>query len=235
MLIRDTNFAALAVTFGNSALVSGQATSIRFSRNGDRSKALTIALNGAGVSAFGLPATIVIPSGSSFVDRQVVAPSVSQSSVYGLLTSADWYSGAMASVQVAVANSGFSAWIAPYTNLSDATPQGDPDHDGISNLLEYVLNGNPSASSTEILPTLTNDSANFVFTFRLREASGQDTTQIFQYCTGMSNWTNVNITGIKGSQVAIGAADGNGVQTVTVTIPKGVNTKMFGRLQVFQP
>jgi hypothetical protein len=235
MLIRDANSAALAVTFGNSELVPGQSTSIRFSRNDDRSKALTIALDGAGVTAFGLPATIVIPSGSSFVDRQVVAPNVSESLIYGLQTSADWYSGAVTSVQVTVTISDYSVWITPYTNLSDTTPQGDPDHDGIPNLLEFVLNGNPGASSTEILPTLIKDSGNFVFTFRRREVSVKDTTQIFQYSTGVNNWTNVNITGAKGDQVTIGATDGNGVQTVTVTIPKGINSKMFGRLQVFQP
>ncbi len=235
MLIRDANSAKLAVTFGKSELVSGQVTSIRFSRNGDRSNALTMTLSGAGVTAFGLPTTIVIPAGSSFMDRQVIAPSVSQSSVFELQTSADWYSGAVASVQVTEANSGFSAWIAHYTNLSDSTPQGDSDHDGIPNLLEYVLNGNPGVSSTEILPVLIEDSANFVFTFRRRETSGQDTTQIFQYSTDMDNWASVNITGIKGAQVAIGTADGNGVQIVTVTIPKGVNAKMFGRFQVFQP
>jgi hypothetical protein len=38
---------------------------------------------------------------------------------------------------------------------ADASPAADPDRDGLPNLTEYALGGNPLAPSTEILPTAT--------------------------------------------------------------------------------
>ncbi|MEI6607484.1 MAG: cadherin-like beta sandwich domain-containing protein, partial [Verrucomicrobiota bacterium] len=131
--------------------------------------------------------------------------------------------------------SGYAAWIATYPGLVDATASGDPDHDGIPNLLEYVLNGNPGIASSAILPSVTKVANNFVFTFSRRVVSEQDTTQIFQYSSDLSHWTDVSITGTKGTEVALGSADGAGVQPVTVTIPQGASPTMFGRLKVMQP
>jgi len=37
----------------------------------------------------------------------------------------------------------FAGWIAGFPGLSDASPGGDPDHDGLSNLAEYYLGGRP--------------------------------------------------------------------------------------------
>jgi len=130
---------------------------------------------------------------------------------------------------------GYSAWIGSYAGLADATPLGDPDHDGILNLMEYVLNGNPTVASTDNLPVLSKIDNNFVFSFSRRQVSAQDTTQIFQYSSDLSDWTDVNVTGTLGSQVTIGTADSLGVQSVMVTIPQGSSTRMFGRLKVTQP
>ena len=66
-------------------------------------------------------------------------------------------------------------------------------------------------------------------------ASAQDTTQIFQYGSDLSHWTDVNVTGTAGSEVTLGTADGAGVQSVTVTIPQGGNSAMFGRLKILMP
>jgi len=81
-----------------------------------------------------------------------------------------------------------------------------------------------------------NDVAgNCVFNFSRRAVSAQDTTQIFQYSTDLSHWTDVMITSPTDSMVTLGSTDSNGVQTVTVTIPQGTNTKIFGRIKVTQP
>jgi alpha-tubulin suppressor-like RCC1 family protein len=131
--------------------------------------------------------------------------------------------------------SGYAGWIASCPVLADAAASGDPDHDGIPNLLEYVLNGDPGTASSAILPVVSKAGGNFVFTFSRRAASAQDTTQIFQYSSDLSHWTDVSVTGTKGTEVTIGTADGAGAQAVTVTIPQGVNTTLFGRLKVMQP
>jgi uncharacterized protein YjlB len=143
--------------------------------------------------------------------------------------------GRLQATSTVVAASGYTEWIGTYSGLADTTASGDPDHDGIPNLLEYVLNGNPQASSRAILPIISKIGGNFVFTFSRRVASAQDTTQIFQYSSDLSHWADVNITGTKGAEVTLGAADGAGVQAVTVTIPQGGKSFMFGRLKVLQP
>ena len=133
-------------------------------------------------------------------------------------------------VNVASGPAGYAAWISGFV-VGDSTPNGDPDGDGIENLLEYVLNGNPGTSSTAILPTQNSAGADYVFSFTRRAESPGDTTQVFQYGSNLSAWTDVAITA--GSQVVIGVASG-GLQQVTVTVPKS-GLALFGRLKATQP
>jgi autotransporter-associated beta strand protein len=130
---------------------------------------------------------------------------------------------------------GYASWIGGFS-VSDAGTAADPDYDGTSNLLEYVLNGDPSASDPAILPTLDSSGANFVFHFTRREESATDTTQVFQYGSDLVGWTPINITPPVGSEVTLGTPSG-GTQEVTVTISKSVAVggKLFGRLKASQP
>ena len=77
-------------------------------------------------------------------------------------------------------------------NLADA-PGGDDDSDGVPNLMEYVLGGNPVQSSSGILPAAATHAGNFVFTFRRVSSSTADTTQTFQYGSDLGAWTDVPI------------------------------------------
>ena len=114
----------------------------------------------------------------------------------------------------------------------DNAPTADPDNDGIDNLVEYVLqNGDPSVSTTGILPTLDASGANFVFTY-YRRAAATGTTQVFQYSPdlGVTPWIPV---AIPGSGVTVTPNDPSpGIDKVEIIVAKGANTKLFGRLQV---
>jgi len=118
-------------------------------------------------------------------------------------------------------------------------PMDDPNNNGIPNVLEYVLNGDPlnSEASTQILPTLDVSGSNFVFTFTRRVESADDITQVFEYGTDLSGWTDLNITAPTNAAVTLGTPTGGtpNLQTVTVTVAKGANTTMFGRLKASQP
>ncbi|MBN8456982.1 MAG: autotransporter-associated beta strand repeat-containing protein [Verrucomicrobia bacterium] len=130
----------------------------------------------------------------------------------------------------------FLAWIdATWPSLSDKTPGGDPDNDGIPNLLEYVFSGgDPSVSDSGILPTADAGGTNFVFTFHRRSDSTADTTQVFQYGSDLSGWTPVPV--VNGGQVVIlPNTPTSGIDKVVITIPKGANTSLFGRLGVTKP
>ena len=136
------------------------------------------------------------------------------------------------SIQV-VATDPFLAWIDTFfpgeTDPLIIGATADPDNDGIENLVEYVLkNGDPDASSTGILPTADASGANLVFTY-LRRTDATGTTQTFQYGNNLSGWTGVPV--IDGGIVSITSPEA-GIEEVVITVAKGAETKLFGRLQV---
>jgi fibronectin-binding autotransporter adhesin len=146
------------------------------------------------------------------------------------------------STQIAlVKNAGYDSW-ATAKGLTGANngPQQDPNNNGITNLMEYVLNGDPlnGESPQAILPTQDSSGANLVFTFHRLHESASDTTQVFQYGTDLTGWTDVAIAaGTYGSVTVAVTADfpATGIDEVVVTVPKGVNDKLFGRLYVTKP
>jgi len=137
-------------------------------------------------------------------------------------------------LSLSVSQDPFLTWITPF-EVEDETAEGDPDKDGIANLIEYVLaGGDPSLSSSDILPTLDASGTNFVFSFS-RRADATGTTQVFQYSPdlGATPWTDLAIPG--GAGVSVTDVEDDGIEEVVITVPKGSNTKLFGRLQVTQP
>ena len=137
------------------------------------------------------------------------------------------------------AGSGFNTWMdsfnPPLSDPNDRLPGADPDHDGISNLTEYVLyQGDPSVSSPAILPTASTPGSNVVFTLYRRNDSTTDTTQVFQYGSDLSGWTDLAIPGGAGVVVTPDTPSA-GIDKVEVTIDRTGNPKLFGRLKVVQP
>jgi hypothetical protein len=123
----------------------------------------------------------------------------------------------------------FTTWInANYPSLSDKTPGGDPDGDGVSNQAEFAFGLNPSLGS----------SCNPI-TAQLNKSTGQ-----FSYIrrdpalTGLAYtvWTSTNLLTwakdtIASAGQAVTATDGE-VQTVGVTLSAAaVNGKLFVRVQ----
>lgn len=131
----------------------------------------------------------------------------------------------------------FTNWLNLFPGLpaDQRSSLGDFDNDGIENLLEYVLNGSPSSADTTILPAISPGSTHLVFTFTRRGASAADTTQIFQYGSDLSGWTNLNITAPVASEVTLSPPSA-GLEQVTISIPKSLapSGKLFGRLRVQQ-
>jgi hypothetical protein len=142
----------------------------------------------------------------------------------------------LVSATKASTTSPYTAWInsfnPPLTNASDRGEGADPDFDGISNLMEFVLNGNPTVPGQSILPTLDASGANFVFSFTRRDDSeSPETSQVFQHSPDLLVWTDVTIGAATAGSVNV-SENGANPDTITVTIPKGVNTRLFGRLKV---
>jgi autotransporter-associated beta strand protein len=131
----------------------------------------------------------------------------------------------------------YLAWAGGF-NALDKSKGGDPDHDGISNLMEFVLNGNPDISDTTIVPNTSASSSDFTFRYVRREDSN-NVNQVIQYGSDLVGWADLIIPAAAGtttvgiSTVTVGVP-ASGTQTVTVTIPTSVSVggKTFARLKV---
>ena len=115
----------------------------------------------------------------------------------------------------------------------------DPDADGIANLLEYFLDGDPKFSDAAVLPSAADSTAtDFVMKFKRRDdANGDVTVQKFQYGSDLTTWSDLSIPATAGTY-NIGAvtitvaANGADPDDITVSVPKGASTTMFGRISV---
>ena len=126
----------------------------------------------------------------------------------------------------------YTTWIDSFTSLTnpaDKEMTADPDQDGLANVIEFVLDGNPANGTITNLPTLTDAGANMVFTFTRRDDS-ESLNPTVEFDADLAGaWT----TAVDGSNCTIVVTEnGTNPDTVTVTISKGANTKLFARLKV---
>lgn len=73
-----------------------------------------------------------------------------------------------------------------HQNNATAADLADPDFDGINNLLEYALNGNPNTASQSALPTLGNDGS-FNYSFN---PLATDISIVPQWSPDLMQWFN---------------------------------------------
>ena len=132
----------------------------------------------------------------------------------------------------------YSNWLGGYfsvAQLADPATTGaiaDPDRDGVSNILEFLLGGNPTASDTNILPTLTTTPVSggqtLVFHYN-RKLAAAGVTQVVEHTADLiSPWTPA-VDGQSGVAIATGPLDVT-TEQVTVTIPV-TGGKHFVRLK----
>ena len=176
---------------------------------------------------------------SSGVASVAIPLSVGSNTITVLVTAQDGTTTKTYTVGVTRASStnfnemNFTAWISRFPGISNSAVD-DPDHDGIPNLLEYVLNGDPTIASSAILPRVSKVNGNFVFRFNRVAGSILDVIQTFQYSSNLTTWQDISLNSSIDVRISLGDADANGVQSVSVTIPAGSNTSMFGRLKANQ-
>jgi len=112
----------------------------------------------------------------------------------------------------------------------------DPDNDGITNGMEFVLGGepnpaNPGSNSRAVLPTLVKSGGNIVFAFSRADAAAYLNPVVEFSTTLTGSWT----TASDPANATIVVTPGTPSDTVTVTIPVSANAKTFARLKVAKP
>ncbi len=151
------------------------------------------------------------------------------------------YSGAFAGLQLQNASAGnsYTTWIdSPAYNTptpltaAQKLSTADPDHDGIKNLLEFVLGGNPTLSSQSILPTQQVNNTNIVFSFLRSDASETFTTLEVEISTNLIDWTSIPPLAVGSSSAGAVAVAENlaAPDAITVTIPRNGSPRKFARL-----
>lgn len=133
--------------------------------------------------------------------------------------------------------SAYDAWALSkgLTGANNGAEQDNSDNDGIANVLEFALDGNPLASDTNKLPVSTEDATNFYFDFDRRDDSIAEVTLSFEYGTltpGLPSSVAIpsSNTPIAGPPVTI-TDNGNGTHHVKVTVAKSGQPALFGRLK----
>ena len=142
-----------------------------------------------------------------------------------------------------IGSGGYNAWaiLKGLTAANNGLAQ-DPDNDGVTNLMEFYLDGNPLAGNPAVLPSAALDATYLTLTFKRRDDAEIDVaSQVVQFGTNLGTWASSPIG------AATTPADANGVivtvsengadpDDVVIKIPRthAVAGKLFGRLQIIK-
>ena len=145
-----------------------------------------------------------------------------------------------------VTSAGYSGWAnGNFANgtLGDKNMASDPDGDGLSTGIEWVVGGDPTlaSDSTSIKPVFdnTSDATYFIYSYRRSDLALADSKTIIavEYGSDLTGWAsavdaNVNVN--NNGNIEITEADNVGVDMVNVKIKRSLapSGKLFARLKV---
>lgn len=201
---------------------------------------LTIQIDGSGIANFSESAQTFVIATASSTPAGLTADNwqVATSNFPGTGTWSLEASGNDLVLHYEAGEGGYSSWLAGFPAISDGDPDADPDQDGLTNLLEYILNGDPTSGNDSVLPTVDLEPSNYVLTFIRRTESKADTTQTFEYSADLGAWTSISIPATSGESVTVVPdTPSSGLETITVTLPRTLaeDGKLFGRLRAVRP
>jgi autotransporter-associated beta strand protein len=139
---------------------------------------------------------------------------------------------------VTVTGAGYSSWITTFgLAVGDQGAAADPDGDGISNGVEWVLGGNPATGmDTAKLPTVSTTGVNLIFTFkRDQDSKVAGTSVAIEVGTSLAGWPTVYTVGndTAGSSAGVTVTDNlDGTDTITLTVAQAPDAAKFARLKV---
>ncbi|MGL5019133.1 MAG: autotransporter-associated beta strand repeat-containing protein, partial [Luteolibacter sp.] len=233
----NTYTGATSVTLGTLALVGGSQTSpitvssgaaLGFTVGSPTTSTSTVTFSGATakVTVSGSPAATTLMTASSISGIPVLDPAIPG------FTLAIEGSGTLLNLKAS--GSPYTAWAGGFPGFSPTTGTLDFDKDGIQNLLEFVLGGNPKTNdSPSILPTVSASGSDLVVTFSRTDLSETEPVTVkVQTSSDQVIWADFATIGAT-SDIPSGytvAENGAAADTVVATIPKAAATKKFARV-----
>ncbi len=165
----------------------------------------TVKVNGTTVTSGSASGSISLSVGTNTITTLVTAQDGVTTTTY------------TTTVTRAAANS-YTAWVAGYPGLSDSTPTGNPSGDGITNLVKYALDLNPTVSTQ---PAGTHSGSSLSFTKGTMAKGDSNIAYAIEESTDLVTWGSPTL-----GSVSYG-------DTITYTYPSG-QAKVFARLKVVQ-
>ena len=157
---------------------------------------------------------------------------------YEFKVAAGYENGVFGDYSAAVTTSSSAALYASWSNdlaqgltVGNDGPMDDPDHDGILNLMEFVLGGQPMAGSTSILPKLSKAGDEWSLEYS-RSKLSQEMTQVVEYSSDLIQWTPITILAESSSGVVV--TPGILSDRIKVAIPVVAGKPTFARLKINQ-
>ncbi len=157
--------------------------------------------------------------------------------VYSNLFPASGTTGQLDDFAVAARMAGpspYATWAA--TNAPGSEPDDDSDGDGVPNAIEFMLGGDKNTKDLGKLPTATTNGGNMTFSFiRDRDSIDAAVRAVIEVGTVPGVWPNVFTVGSNTASSTAGVSvsdNGNGTDTVTLTVPRAPDARKFARLKV---
>lgn len=136
---------------------------------------------------------------------------------------------------VAKSSDPYIQYMSGFPGLLDQTDDGDPDNDGLPNLVEFVVQGNPSIGSGDPRPRFLEAEMNAVFSYHRNTASVGGTSQWIEWSENLRDWHQIPIPYESQNDVNVGPVGPNKSQFIQVLLPPTSSQYLFGRHVVTRP
>jgi len=125
------------------------------------------------------------------------------------------------------------SWFGTYTSSGNASDNADSDHDGVANVIEYLLFTNPTVADSRPLLSMAPAGANLAVRADLPATQREDAIVTLEQSTVLNDWTTLaqrtGTGGWNGASVSVSSL-GNGINRAT--FPLTNQTKRFYRLNI---
>ena len=142
--------------------------------------------------------------------------------------------GSPATVTVSIQEPPFQSWLFGYfgANANGVSgPASDSDNDGFTNLMEYVLNSDPTAYAQQPQPAAGSEGGNLVFIFdrRLNTPEQSGITVRVEWSTDLAGpWSSAGVTE---ELLSVNGETGH----IKAIVPANGNRRLFARLHASLP
>lgn len=125
------------------------------------------------------------------------------------------------------------AWFGIYTSAGNASDNADNDHDGVPNIIEYLLFTNPTVADSRPLLSLVPSGSNFQVRADLPAQQREDAIVTLEQSSALNTWTTLaqrTGTGTWTGAAFITSSLGGGINRSTFTVAN--QSKNFYRLNI---